>query len=304
MPRTLLILIACLSLGTCAAAGRGQPPKDAPPRKVVLIAGPLDKSHPPGTHEYEKSARLLKHCLDASPNFKGVRTEVHLNGWPEDPKTLDDADSIVVIASGSDRREQDHPLLVGDRLAVLEKQMKRGCGLVLIHWSTFVPKEKAGDKVLEWVGGYFDYESGPPPRGWYSKIQTATTKARPATPSHPVCSGLGPFELREEYYYHIRFRERDPRLTPILATPIPGEKEEQVVAWTVERKGGGRGFGFTGGHFFDNWQVENFRKMVLNAVVWTAGVDVPEGGVRSKMPTAEEIARVPVAGKPSPAPAP
>ncbi len=38
------------------------------PRKVVLIAGPLDKGHPPGTHEYEKSVRLLKHCLDRSPD--------------------------------------------------------------------------------------------------------------------------------------------------------------------------------------------------------------------------------------------
>jgi len=44
--------------------------------------------------------------------------------------------------------------------------MKRGCGLCLIHWSTFVPKEKAGDQVLEWVGGYFDYQSGPAKNGW------------------------------------------------------------------------------------------------------------------------------------------
>src|SRR5262249_26125845 len=49
MPRTLLLLVACLSLGSCAVTVRGQPPKDARPRKVVLIAGPLDKSHPPGT---------------------------------------------------------------------------------------------------------------------------------------------------------------------------------------------------------------------------------------------------------------
>src|SRR5262249_41930636 len=192
MPRTLLLLVACLSLGSCAVTVRGQPPKDARPRKVVLIAGPLDKSHPPGTHEYEKSARLLKHCLDAAPDLKGVRAEVPLNGWPDDPKTLDDADTVVVLASGSDRREQDHPLLAGDRLAVLQKQMKRGCGLVLIHWATFVPKEKAGDKVLEWVGGYFDYESGPAKNGWYSKIQTVTVKATPG--KHPITSGIVPFE--------------------------------------------------------------------------------------------------------------
>ena len=68
----------------------------------------------------------------------------------------------MLVSSGSDRKEGDHPLLVGDRLAVIDKQMKRGCGLCLIHWSTFVPKEKAGDKVLDWVGGYFDSSPGRP----------------------------------------------------------------------------------------------------------------------------------------------
>ena len=73
---------------------------------------------------------------------------------------------------------------------------------------------------------------------------------------------------------------------PILTTPIPGEGAEQVVAWAVERepsgKNGGRGFGFTGGHFFENWGVENFRRMVLNAILWTAHLEVPAGGVRSQ----------------------
>ena len=148
-------------------------------RKVVLLAGPLDKAHPRGTHEYEKTVRLLKHCLDHSPDKLAVAAEVHLDGWPADPRTLDDADAIVLVASGADRRALDHPFLVGDRLAVVEKQMKRGCGLVLLHWCTFVPSKPAGEKILDWVGGYFDYETGPPPRGWYSKIRTATTRSRP-----------------------------------------------------------------------------------------------------------------------------
>ena len=97
---------------------------------------------------------------------------------------------------------------VGDRLAVIDKQMKRGCGLCLIHWSTFVPKEKTGDKVLEWIGGYFDYESGPAKNGWYSKIQTVTLKA---TGRHPITTGMSPFEVKDEFYYNIRFRDRDPR---------------------------------------------------------------------------------------------
>jgi hypothetical protein len=33
-----------------------------------------------------------------------LRTELHSGGWPDDPKTLDDADTIVLISSGGDRR--------------------------------------------------------------------------------------------------------------------------------------------------------------------------------------------------------
>ena len=34
--------------------------------KIVLVAG--TKSHGPGHHEYEQGARLLRQCLDSSPN--------------------------------------------------------------------------------------------------------------------------------------------------------------------------------------------------------------------------------------------
>src|SRR4051794_39864305 len=99
------LVVAVGGLMGAAHPGWAEEPKAASPaRKVVLIAGPRDKDHPPGTHEYEKSVRLLKHCIDNSPDVKGVKTEVHLNGWPDDPRTLDDADTIVLVSSGSDRR--------------------------------------------------------------------------------------------------------------------------------------------------------------------------------------------------------
>ncbi len=252
-------------------------------KKIVILAGAVHQGpggHPAGTHEYELTARLLKHALAEAQIDAEV--EIHFNGWPRDPKTLDDADSIVVISDGADRDPDDHPLLVGNRLGILKQQMDRGCGLVAIHWTTFVPNDRGGPEFLEWLGGYFDYQSGAGERHWFSKIQTAQTRPHPASPEHPISRGLKPFELREEYYYNIRFREHDPRLAPILVTPIPGEATEQVVAWAVERENSGRGFGFTGGHFFENWGVDNFRRMVLNAIVWTAHLEVPAGGVQSK----------------------
>src|SRR5262245_20492622 len=74
-----------------------------PPRKVVILAG--KKSHGPignGIHDYGWSARLLKVMLENSSVKDRLRVEVHMDGWPREPKTLDDADTIVVISDGRD----------------------------------------------------------------------------------------------------------------------------------------------------------------------------------------------------------
>ena len=64
--------------------------------------------------------------------------------------------------------------------------------------------------------------------------------------------------------------------------------EPQTVAWVCERPDGGRGFGFTGGHYHKNWGNDNVRKLVLNAIVWTAKVEVPAKGIESHI-TAEDL---------------
>jgi quinoprotein glucose dehydrogenase len=254
-----------------------------PMKKVVLIAG--KKSHGPGDHEYEKGCRLLARCLETAPGLKGqFRAEVHTDGWPADPKTLDDADTIVLFSDGSDHNELDHPILHGDRLETLRRQMQRGAGLVAIHYTVFVPQKRGGPEFLDWIGGFFDYESGAGKPPWYSKIQMASSTVTPASPKHPIARGLAPFALREEFYYKIRFRENDPRLVPIATTTLPNEPDAQTIAWAVQRREGGRGFGYTGGHFHSNWQVENVRKMLLNAIVWTAKGNVPKEGVQSTLP--------------------
>jgi len=257
-------------------------------KKVVLIAG--KKSHAPGDHEYEKGVKLLKECLDNSPNVKGIQTEVYLNGWPDDFSVLDNADTILFFSDGSDRDEQAHPLLHGNRLETLSKLMKHGVGLVAIHYTVFVPTKKAGDQFLLWIGGYFDYENGPAPKKWYSQIKTQDYAMLPASAMHPIAHGLQPFQLREEFYFNIRFAKDHGLIVPILTFATNKDDPTKVVAWAFERKDRGRGFAFTGGHFHRNWWDEHMRRMVLNAILWTAKVDVPAGGVKSSLPAFEDSA--------------
>lgn len=250
-------------------------------KKIVLIAGPIT-GHGKNTHEYEKSVILLKHLFDTSPDTRNLDVEAHFRGWPSDPKTLQDADAIVLISDGGDRKATDHPLYVGDRLQQLEKQMQRGCGLVMLHWSTFNPA-RHHDQITEWVGGYFDYETGSAPNKWYSAIKTWDGPTLLATADHPITRGVKPFRVKEEFYYNIRFQPEDSRVKPIVRTRPPGETEDKTVGWAVERTDGGRGFGYTGGHFYENWWLPDYRRLLLNAIAWSAKAEVPPEGIRSEL---------------------
>jgi hypothetical protein len=70
---------------------------------------------------------------------------------------------------------------------------------------------------------------------------------------------------------------------------VAASGREEAMMWAVERPDGGRGFGFTGGHFHVNWSEENFRRVILNALLWISKVDVPAGGVQSARVMDEEL---------------
>jgi hypothetical protein len=55
----------------------------------------------------------------------------------------------------------------------------------------------------------------------------------------------------------------------------------EALAWAYERPDGSRGFGCTGAHFHANWANDDFRKLMLNALAWTAGLEVPAEGLVS-----------------------
>src|SRR4029079_2907283 len=66
---------------------------------------------------------------------------------------------------------------------------------------------------------------------------------------------------------------------------LPPEKpNKETVAWDAERPDGGRGDGVAMPHFYRNWQHDELRALILNAIVWTAKQDVPKDGVRVKLP--------------------
>jgi type 1 glutamine amidotransferase len=249
-------------------------------KQIVLVAG--RPSHASGEHEFNAGVRLLQQCLRNQP---GIESRFVLNGWPKDTSVFDGADAIVFFMDGGG----GHPVIQDDRLQVLERYMKQGAGMVCIHYAVEVPKGEAGEKFLEWIGGYFET---------FWSVNPHWTADFKEIPDHPIARGVKPFQINDEWYYHMRFQEGMKGVTPIL-TAVPPEQTRnrgdgphsgnphvrarkgmpEHVAWAYERPDGGRGFGFTGAHFHKNWGDENFRKVVLNALLWTAKAEVPADGV-------------------------
>ncbi len=252
-------------------------------RHLVLIAG--NPSHGPGMHEHEAGMRLFKTCLADVP---GLRVTVVTRGWPEDVALLDTADAVVFFADG----ERGHPAIQGERLAKLDELAAAGKGIGMIHFAVHVPPERGGAEFQRWIGGF--YETG------YS-VNPMWTAEFTSLPDHPLTRGVEPFSAHDEWYFNMRFRDGMEGVTPILkATPSDQTRDgpyvhprgpyphiqeakgrEEVLMWAVEREDGGRGFGFTGGHYHKGWENDPLRKTVLNALVWVSGLDVPEGGVTS-----------------------
>jgi type 1 glutamine amidotransferase len=255
------------------------------PKNIVLIAGKV--SHGPGDHEFRAGSLLLKKCLD---QVAGVSAVVYSNGWPNVENAFDKADAVLIYADGG----VGHPAIQGERLKMIDDLAKRGVGIGCAHYGVEVPKGDPGEAMHRWIGGYYEHLYSVNPM-WSPEFKSF--------PNHPVTRGVQPFSVLDEWYFNMRWRSDMKGVTPILvakpseqvrkgpyvypAGPYPHIVEaagrDETMMWVYERPDGGRSFGFTGGHRHVNWGDPNFRKVVLNALLWIAKADVPVEGVKCEI---------------------
>ena len=248
-----------------------------PPRKIVLIGGA--KSEAPGRHDYPDGIRALQALLASSPDARKANVEVVAfpDGWPADAAALEGAHALVWYFDGLDK----HPLQAPAIRARVEALMRGGTGLVALHQASTVP---AGDDygLSEWLGAVRE--------GTFDRT-TQWAKVEPVVASHPIVRGVQAFEHRDEFYPTLRFAAGT---LPVLAADldvqyrdgarrVEATPERATVAWAYERPGGGRSFGFTGAHFLAALDDAAVRRVLLNAMLWSAGVEVPAEGARDRL---------------------
>ncbi|WP_018970232.1 PVC-type heme-binding CxxCH protein [Rubritalea marina] len=259
-------------------------------KKILFLAG--KKSHANGEHEFEAGCKILANALNESG--LDVEAKVFHPGFPKDESIFEGVDACIVYADKAGRFD--------DGYAVLDKYVKGGMGIMFMHYGVH-PKKDVGEKYfLPWIGGYMDDEESVNPK-WIADL-TPNKK-------HPVSNGLpATFTVYDEFYYNMIFadgKHGDCCGAAVTGIPEPkrmiryinmwnenGEKgfgKPQKLMWYKDTPlaDGGRGIGFVGGHYHRNWAIDEFRKMVLNAILWTARGEVPRAGVPSKPVTLAQL---------------
>ena len=294
--------------------------------KIAFIAGP--DSHSYGQHEYNAGLLFLADSLERFVSGKEIWKEgrrapqiivkVFCDVKPDAPALADpfieSADAVVVFSDGA----QFYPLTGHSPL--LYRMKNAGKGFVFLHYALCAsqaptrepPTERTPNEkfVLEATGGMYET---------FRSVNPFFTGDVSVVSGHPVARGVRPFSIWDEWYYSMRFLNDlsteeilDPSKETIvkaILTAVPPDATRQkpdgahsgnpyvrsrlgkseILAWAIERPDGGRGFGFTGGDQHINFAHPDFRKVILNGIVWTAGLEIPQQGIDTPSPSLDEL---------------
>jgi hypothetical protein len=271
MRTSALLLAAAAAFALVPAASPCLAADKAKPAKVVILA-----QRGGDEHAWGRQVRQVRYSVEQSPDANGLlKAEAHLTGWPADPNTFNDADTVVLLSQGCGQ----HPLFqTRQRAATFDKVMKRGVGFVAIHYCLAALPGADDRKLLEWTGGVYK-ENLTQLKG----VGLGELFASDA--NHPVSRGMKRSRFSDQYYGPMFHGEgaAAAKVTPI-ALVGPPDKPGETYAWAYERPGGGRTVAITGSDEAGVYDVDAMRTLLLNAVFWTAKLEVPAEGAKCRTP--------------------
>ncbi len=284
-----VILLACTSQFQASA-------QNVPTKVIYFLAGPKDHAGEEGSgrHETRRDLLVLQHCIDSIANVKGVKivTKFLYKRSALDIEDLKGVDAIIIESSAEgSSKERAHPLFppseanarTYDRatlayLAQVDSLHKAGMGIMVLHWGITTTNPKATQYHMSWFGEASLSGYTRNPLGFWSVTPIKNAQ------SHPILRGVGPWNYKDEIFSRMVVNSADPYRTDLLTGTA--EKSNQGAAEplgiaSAYDKNGARGVLWGGMDYHSALLNENYRRFVLNAILWTAGIDVPAGGVKS-----------------------
>lgn len=222
-----------------ALAGAPSPAEKIRPLQVLLVAGPKD--HDKGEHDYPAWQKAWAPLLAA---VKDVKVDTAWK-WPK-PEQFQTNDVVIFYQHG-DWDEK--------RAADIDAFLKRGGGLVYIHWA--VNGGKNGEDFAKRIGlaeaHPIGYRHGPLDIKFNSQL------------NHPIARNFDRLNLIDESYWKL---SGDLAANRVLGTSDEdGEPQPQI--WTTE-PGNGRVFVCIPGHYSWTFDDPLFRIVLLRGIAWAA----------------------------------
>jgi hypothetical protein len=257
--RQLLFLFAA-TVVLAAALSPSVAADESPKKLKLLLIGQGPDGHPKATHEYMAGVRIVQKLLRDVAHLETVVEQAD-GDWLEGPQRIRGAHGVFLFVSEGAKWIQDSP----QRLDAFAQLASRGGGLTVWHWGMGTKSPESIDGFLRLFGGCH----GGPDRK-YQVVETDLAVAR----EQPLAAGLLGFRIHDEFYYRLKFVRAERGVQPVLTMKIDGQDE--TVAWSWERPDGGRSFGFSGGHFHENWRRGEYRRLVAQAILWSLKQPIPE----------------------------
>ncbi|UFH54663.1 ThuA domain-containing protein [Spirosoma sp. KNUC1025] len=235
-----------------------------------------------GDHEYSGELTLPLIAAELEKNY-GMRTKVlksvpDYNGEKDIPglEVLREADLAVFFLRWR--------LLPQEQLNYIDDYLKSGKPVMGFRTTTHAFNYPDGDDRKRW-NAFGEFAFGAPP-GWGGKAQhthyghksTTDVTIIPAAANNPILTGVAPSFHVASWLYRVLPDYPAKGAVPLLmGKSINPDKEaiDNPVAWTWQNQWGGKAFMTTMGHPED-FQVEAFQRLVINAIHWELGLPVPK----------------------------
>ena len=271
---------------------------------IYFLPGLHDHPAGVGRHEVKKDMQVLQDCINQAYNLKGVKIVTKFIDARSalDVDDIKDAAAIIVEASSaSSSQKRTHPIFPPlptgqkkydqqtlDYLAKLDALHEAGMGIMMLHWGIAVNNEQnptARDYYMKWFGetAMEGYTQNPLGVWVVTPIKSGL--------KHPILNGVHRWIYKDEIFSHLVVNPGDPYRTDLLTGESPETNQSEFgspkgvisprgIASAYE-KGKARGILWGGQDFHSALLNPDYLRFVMNEIVWTAGIKVPAGGVKT-----------------------